>query len=74
MGDPNILTSVDLQEEEKFFFDRLIETHPYVAMDIEFPRVGVRPASKTYSSDYNYKSLKSNVDLLKIIQLGLSFR
>lgn len=51
----------------------LIETHPYVAMDTEFPGVVARPVSETYSPDYHYKSLKVNVDLLKIIQLGLSF-
>jgi CCR4-NOT transcription complex subunit 7/8 len=51
----------------------LIETHPYVAMDTEFPGVVARPVSETYSPDFHYKSLKLNVDLLKIIQLGLSF-
>jgi len=51
----------------------LIETHPYVAMDTEFPGVVARPVSESYSPDYHYKSLKCNVDLLKIIQLGLSF-
>mmetsp|Transcript_15098 Transcript_15098/g.28705 ORF Transcript_15098/g.28705 Transcript_15098/m.28705 type:complete len:275 (-) Transcript_15098:322-1146(-) len=51
----------------------LIETHPYVAMDTEFPGVVARPVSETYSPDFHYKSLKCNVDLLKIIQLGLTF-
>mmetsp|Transcript_337 Transcript_337/g.797 ORF Transcript_337/g.797 Transcript_337/m.797 type:complete len:329 (+) Transcript_337:122-1108(+) len=51
----------------------LIETHPYVAMDTEFPGVVARPISGTYAPDFQYKSLKCNVDLLKIIQLGLSF-
>lgn len=51
----------------------LIETYPYVAMDTEFPGVVARPVSETYSPDFHYKSLKVNVDLLKIIQLGLSF-
>ena len=51
----------------------LIETHPYVAMDTEFPGIVARPVSETYSPDFHYKSLKLNVDLLKVIQLGLSF-
>ncbi len=51
----------------------LIETHPYVAMDTEFPGVVARPVSETFSPDFHYKSLKCNVDLLKIIQLGLTF-
>jgi CCR4-NOT transcription complex subunit 7/8 len=60
-------------EEEMSYIRELIETHPYVAMDTEFPGVVARPVSETYTSDYHYKSLKVNVDLLKIIQLGLSF-
>jgi len=42
-------------------------------MDTEFPGVVARPISGTYAPDFQYKSLKCNVDLLKIIQLGLSF-
>lgn len=60
-------------EEEMAKIRELIETHPYVAMDTEFPGVVARPVSETYSPDFHYKSLKVNVDLLKIIQLGLSF-
>lgn len=60
-------------EEEMAHIRELIETHPYVAMDTEFPGVVARPVSETYSPDFHYKSLKCNVDLLKIIQLGLSF-
>ena len=60
-------------EEEMAIIREVIETHPYVAMDTEFPGVVARPVSETFSPDYHYKSLKCNVDLLKIIQLGLSF-
>lgn len=60
-------------EEELAIIRELIETHPYVAMDTEFPGVVARPVSETYSPDFHYKSLKCNVDLLKIIQLGLTF-
>jgi len=60
-------------EEEMAAIREIIETHPYVAMDTEFPGVVARPVSETYSPDFHYKSLKVNVDLLKIIQLGLSF-
>jgi len=60
-------------EEEMAVIREIIETHPYVAMDTEFPGVVARPVSETYSPDFHYKSLKCNVDLLKIIQLGLSF-
>jgi len=60
-------------EEEMVAIRELIEHYPYVAMDTEFPGVVARPVSETYSPDFHYKSLKCNVDLLKIIQLGLTF-
>ncbi|KAI0041734.1 CAF1-domain-containing protein, partial [Auriscalpium vulgare] len=51
----------------------LIEKYPYVAMDTEFPGVVARPIGtfKT-SSDYHYQTMRCNVDLLKIIQVGLT--
>jgi CCR4-NOT transcription complex subunit 7/8 len=55
------------------YIRELIEKYPYVAMDTEFPGVVAKPVTETFTTDYHYKSLKVNVDLLKIIQLGLSF-
>ncbi|XP_074068642.1 CCR4-NOT transcription complex subunit 8 isoform X1 [Macrotis lagotis] len=44
------------------------------AQDTEFPGVVVRPIGEFRSSiDYQYQLLRCNVDLLKIIQLGLTF-
>jgi len=60
-------------ESEMAIIRELIETYPYIAMDTEFPGIVARPVSESYSHDFHYKSLKVNVDLLKIIQLGLSF-
>ena len=60
-------------EEEMALIREVIEKYPYVAMDTEFPGVVAKPVTEVYTSDYHYKSLKVNVDLLKIIQLGLSF-
>ena len=51
----------------------LVDKYPYVSMDTEFPGVVAKPVTESYTSDFHYKSLKVNVDLLKIIQLGLSF-
>ena len=42
-------------------------------MDTEFPGVVARPINSSYSPDYQYQSLKCNVDLLRVIQIGLSF-
>lgn len=60
-------------EEEMAKIREVIEKYPYVAMDTEFPGVVAKPVTESYTADYHYKSLKVNVDLLKIIQLGLSF-
>lgn len=52
----------------------VIEVFPYVAMDTEFPGVVARPIGNfKNSSDYHFQTLRCNVDLLKIIQLGLTF-
>ena len=43
-------------------------------MDTEFPGVVARPIGEfKSSSDYQYQLLRCNVDLLKIIQLGVTF-
>mmetsp|Transcript_1937 Transcript_1937/g.4099 ORF Transcript_1937/g.4099 Transcript_1937/m.4099 type:complete len:352 (-) Transcript_1937:463-1518(-) len=60
-------------EEEMAVLRGVVEKYPYVAMDTEFPGVVAKPVSETFTADYHYKSLQVNVDLLKIIQLGLSF-
>lgn len=42
--------------------------------DTEFPGVVARPIGEFRSTaDYQYQLLRCNVDLLKIIQLGLTF-
>ncbi|KAG1326594.1 putative CCR4-associated factor 1 [Cocos nucifera] len=52
----------------------IVDDFPFVAMDTEFPGIVARPLGnfKT-SSDFNYATLKANVDMLKLIQLGLTF-
>eukprot|EP01114_Cavostelium_apophysatum_P013345 TRINITY_DN3210_c0_g1_i2.p1 TRINITY_DN3210_c0_g1~~TRINITY_DN3210_c0_g1_i2.p1 ORF type:complete len:298 (+),score=56.89 TRINITY_DN3210_c0_g1_i2:148-1041(+) len=64
----------DNLEEEMANIRQLVDKYPYVAMDTEFPGVVARPiGSFSSSSDYHYQTLRCNVDLLKIIQLGLTF-
>jgi CCR4-NOT transcription complex subunit 7/8 len=60
-------------EEEMAAVRETIEKYPFVAMDTEFPGVVAKPVTEAFTSDFHYKSLKINVDLLRIIQLGLSF-
>jgi CCR4-NOT transcription complex subunit 7/8 len=61
-------------EKEMRLIRNLVDEYPYVSMDTEFPGVVARPiGSFKNSSDYHYQTLRCNVDLLKIIQLGLTF-
>ncbi|KAL1919339.1 uncharacterized protein VTP21DRAFT_2032 [Calcarisporiella thermophila] len=61
-------------EEEMSILRDLVDKYPYLAMDTEFPGVVARPIGKFQSSsDYHYQTLRANVDLLKIIQLGITF-
>ncbi|KAJ3699036.1 hypothetical protein LUZ61_002741 [Rhynchospora tenuis] len=52
----------------------IVDDFPFVAMDTEFPGIVCRPVGtfKT-TADFNYATLKANVDMLKLIQLGLTF-
>ncbi|XP_052872726.1 CCR4-NOT transcription complex subunit 7 isoform X2 [Anopheles cruzii] len=61
--------------DEEFRTIRLIvQKYHFVAMDTEFPGVVARPVGEFRSSaDYQYQCLRCNVDLLRIIQLGLTF-
>ncbi|CAN0838459.1 Probable CCR4-associated factor 1 homolog 7 [Linum grandiflorum] len=53
----------------------IVDDFPFIAMDTEFPGIVLRLVGnfKNGSADYNYQTLKANVDLLKLIQLGLTF-
>ncbi|KAJ1406952.1 CCR4-associated factor [Ochromonadaceae sp. CCMP2298] len=58
-------------DEEMEIIRGLIDKYPYVAMDTEFPGVVARPVGDC--GDVQYQTLRCNVDMLKLIQLGLSF-
>ncbi|XP_023231619.1 CCR4-NOT transcription complex subunit 7-like [Centruroides sculpturatus] len=61
-------------EEEFKAIRKIVQEYQYVAMDTEFPGVVARPIGEFRSTaDYQYQLLRCNVDLLKIIQLGLTF-
>ncbi|CEM23181.1 unnamed protein product [Vitrella brassicaformis CCMP3155] len=53
----------------------VVENYKYIAMDTEFPGIVVRPTSvgPSHLQEYNYQTVKGNVDLLKVIQLGITF-
>mmetsp|Transcript_14200 Transcript_14200/g.19424 ORF Transcript_14200/g.19424 Transcript_14200/m.19424 type:complete len:387 (-) Transcript_14200:186-1346(-) len=58
-------------DEEMENIRNIIELYPYVAMDTEFPGVVARPVGDF--GDLQFQTLRCNVDMLKLIQLGLSF-
>ncbi|KAF2353907.1 Ribonuclease CAF1 [Trinorchestia longiramus] len=61
-------------EDEFDTIRQVVKHYPYVAMDTEFPGVVAKPIGEFVSNaDFQYQLLRCNVDLLKIIQLGLSF-
>ncbi|XP_057967875.1 probable CCR4-associated factor 1 homolog 6 [Malania oleifera] len=64
----------DNLEEEFALIRNIVDDFPYVAMDTEFPGIVLRPVGNFKSStDYVFHTMKANVDLLKLIQLGLTF-
>ncbi|KAJ3152365.1 CCR4-NOT transcription complex subunit 7 [Geranomyces michiganensis] len=65
--------AANLEEEMEVLRD-LVERYPYISMDTEFPGVVARPIGNFRTTfDYHYQTLRCNVDLLKIIQLGITF-
>ncbi|KAG5249773.1 CCR4-ASSOCIATED FACTOR 1-like protein 6-RELATED [Salix viminalis] len=64
----------DNLEEEFELIREIVDGFPYIAMDTEFPGIVLRPVGNfKNSNDYHYQTLKDNVDVLKLIQLGLTF-
>ncbi|GJR50252.1 probable CCR4-associated factor 1 homolog 6 [Tanacetum coccineum] len=64
----------DNLEEEFEVIRGIVDSFPYIAMDTEFPGIVLRPVGNfKNSNDYHYQTLKDNVDMLKLIQLGLTF-
>lgn len=64
----------DNLEEEFALIQGIVDSFPYVAMDTEFPGIVLRPVGNfKNNNEYHYQTLKDNVDMLKLIQLGLTF-
>lgn len=61
----------NLYEEIAIIRD-LVDDFPLLAMDTEFPGVVVRSVGNPRGADA-YQTMKANVDMLKLIQLGLTF-
>ncbi|KAK9474209.1 ribonuclease H-like domain-containing protein [Dipodascopsis tothii] len=60
-------------ESEMVVLRELVDRYNYISMDTEFPGIVARPIGQfKTTSDYHYQTLRCNVDLLKIIQLGIT--
>lgn len=59
-------------KEEMGRIAELAERYSYISMDTEFPGVVARPVSMIRAKDLQYQTLRCNVDLLKVIQLGIT--
>lgn len=59
----------DNLEDEFALIRELVDDYPYIAMDTEFPGIVIQHLG----NESLYYTLKANVDLLKLIQLGLTF-
>jgi CCR4-NOT transcription complex subunit 7/8 len=64
----------DNLEEEMSLIRSIIDDYQFCAMDTEFPGVVARPVGNFRNAgEYHYQTLRLNVDMLKLIQLGLTF-
>ncbi|KAJ8736954.1 hypothetical protein PYW07_000225 [Mythimna separata] len=60
--------------EEFHYVRQVVQKYHWVAMDTEFPGVVAKPTGEfKNTAAYKYEMLRTNVDLLSIIQLGLTF-
>lgn len=52
----------------------IAEVYQHVAMDTQFPGIVARPTGPfSQYEEYNYQTLKCNVDLTRVIQIGITF-
>lgn len=60
-------------KQEMAMLRSLVDEYSFIAMDTEFPGIVARPIG-TFDSkqNYHYQTLRCNVDLLKMIQLGIA--
>eukprot|EP00040_Diaphanoeca_grandis_P023159 m.125589 g.125589 ORF g.125589 m.125589 type:complete len:261 (+) comp29139_c0_seq2:134-916(+) len=61
-------------DEEMATIRKIVHSFPYVAMDTEFPGIVAKPVGEFRSNPhYMYHQVQTNCNLLKLIQLGVTF-
>ncbi|KAG2327716.1 hypothetical protein Bca52824_010444 [Brassica carinata] len=64
----------DNLESEMALIRGIVDYFPFVAMDTAFPGTVFAPVGAFQTAtEYHYETLRTNVNLLKMIQLGLTF-
>ncbi|KAK8654861.1 hypothetical protein V6N13_107492 [Hibiscus sabdariffa] len=58
-------------DHEINFIGQMVDSYPYIAMDTEFPGT-VIPPTGDFKNVLDYEIMKENVNVLKVIQLGLT--
>ncbi|PQE13067.1 caf1 family ribonuclease protein [Rutstroemia sp. NJR-2017a BBW] len=59
--------------EEMAVLRQLVDQYPYISMDVKFPGIVARPMGAFQDKgDYHYQCLRCNVDLLRVIQVGIT--
>jgi CCR4-NOT transcription complex subunit 7/8 len=62
----------DNLDEEFKAINELVEKYPYVGMDTEYPGIYSPFQNDNTNKDAGYRFIKTNVDQLKLIQVGLT--
>lgn len=61
-------------EEQMSLLRDLVDRYKYISIDCKFPGIVARPIGAFKStSQYHYQTLRTNVDILQVIQIGLTF-
>eukprot|EP01023_Acetabularia_acetabulum_P022559 TRINITY_DN22186_c0_g1_i1.p1 TRINITY_DN22186_c0_g1~~TRINITY_DN22186_c0_g1_i1.p1 ORF type:complete len:328 (-),score=42.08 TRINITY_DN22186_c0_g1_i1:322-1305(-) len=60
-------------DEEMKLMQEVVDKYPFIAMDTEFPGIVAKALGNFKGTEYQYQQLRQNVNLLKLIQLGLTF-
>lgn len=71
---PNVLNVWKWNLEEQMAVLRhVVDQYRYVAIDCKFPGIVARPIGTFKStSEYHYQTLRANVDILQVIQIGIT--
>lgn len=61
-------------EDQMSILRDLVNRYKYISVDCKFPGIVARPIGSFKStSEYHYQTLRSNVDIIEVLQIGLTF-